>query len=64
MKKITNFLNTREAAVYLKMSPRTLRRYRVTGAGPAFYRFGGACALPPQRSRRLGKDPQTEIDRR
>ncbi len=34
------YLGTREAAALLGLSPRTLDRYRVTGAGPAFYRFG------------------------
>ena len=34
------FLNTRRAAGYLDLSPRTLDGYRVSGAGPAFHRFG------------------------
>ena len=34
------FLNTRPAAVYLDLSPRTLDGYRVSGAEPAFHRFG------------------------
>ena len=34
------FMTTPEAAAYLELSPRTLNTYRVTGAGPAFYRFG------------------------
>ena len=34
------FLNTRRAAAYLDLSPRTLDGYRVSGAGPAFHRFG------------------------
>ena len=36
-----NYLSTREAAAYLGLSPRTLDRYRVSGEGPDFYRFGG-----------------------
>ncbi len=36
-----NYLNTREAAVWLSLSPRTLDRYRVSGDGPVFHRFGG-----------------------
>lgn len=36
-----NYLNTREAAAWLSLSPRTLDRYRVSGDGPAFHRFGG-----------------------
>ena len=35
------FLTTVEAARYLKLSHRTLKRYRVTGEGPVFNRFGG-----------------------
>ena len=34
------YLNTREAALRLGLSPRTLDRYRVTGEGPVFFRFG------------------------
>ena len=37
----TKYLNTREAAEYLGLSTRTMGRYRVTGDGPPFYRFGG-----------------------
>ena len=35
------YLSVREAAEYLGLSPRTLDRYRVSGDGPVFYRFGG-----------------------
>ena len=35
------YMNTREVAAYLGLSPRTLDRYRVKGGGPAFHRFGG-----------------------
>ncbi len=34
------YLSTREAAEWLGLSPRTLDRYRVSGDGPAFHRFG------------------------
>ena len=34
------FFDTRRAAAYLGLSPRTLEGYRVSGAGPAFHRFG------------------------
>ncbi len=34
------YLDTREAAALLGLSPRTLDRYRVTGEGPSFFRFG------------------------
>ena len=36
----TAYLGTREAAAFLGLSPRTLDRYRVTGEGPAFHKFG------------------------
>lgn len=35
-----HYLSTCEAAEYLGLSARTLRRYRVTGEGPVFHRFG------------------------
>ena len=35
-----NYLSTRQAAEWLGLSPRTLDRYRVTGEGPVFHRFG------------------------
>ena len=38
--KPTEYMGTREAAAFLGLSPRTLDRYRVTGAGPAFHKFG------------------------
>ncbi len=34
------FLSTRKAAAALGLSPRTLDRYRETGDGPAYHRFG------------------------
>ena len=37
----TIYLNTREAAAHLGLSTRTLDRYRVSGEGPVFLRFGG-----------------------
>jgi len=36
----TEYMGTREAAAFLGLSPRTLDRYRVTGEGPAFHKFG------------------------
>lgn len=36
----TEYLSTTLAASFLGLSPRTLDRYRVTGEGPEFYRFG------------------------
>ena len=41
MNEERNYLSTREAADYLGLSPRTLDRYRVSGGGPVFHRFGG-----------------------
>ena len=35
------YLTTVEAARYVGLSHRTLKRYRVTGEGPVFHRFGG-----------------------
>ena len=37
----SNFLNTRQAADFLGLSTRTLDRFRVSGDGPVFHRFGG-----------------------
>ena len=37
----TKYLNAHEAAEYLGLSVRTMNRYRVTGEGPPYYRFGG-----------------------
>ena len=37
----TEYLTAREAAAHLGLSTRTLDRYRVTGEGPVFLRFGG-----------------------
>lgn len=34
------YLNTRQAAGYLGLSERTLDRFRVSGDGPVFHRFG------------------------
>ena len=36
----SKYFSTREAAAWLGLSPRTLDRYRVSGDGPAFHRFG------------------------
>jgi hypothetical protein len=34
------YLNNREAAAFLKLSPRTLEKQRVLGGGPRFRKFG------------------------
>ena len=36
----TEFLTQREAAAHLRLSERTLERYRVAGTGPSFVKFG------------------------
>ena len=41
MNERIEYLNTREAAVHLGLSTRTLDRYRVSGDGPVFLKFGG-----------------------
>ena len=41
MNQETQYLSTRQAAEYLGLSTRTLDRYRVSGDGPVFHRFGG-----------------------
>ena len=34
------FLNTDQAAERLRVSPRTLEKFRVVGAGPKFFKIG------------------------
>ena len=41
MNEPSSYLTTRQAADHLGLSPRTLDRYRVSGGGPVFHRFGG-----------------------
>lgn len=38
---MTKFLTTKEAADYLKLSPRCLEAYRVRGGGPPYIKLGG-----------------------
>ena len=38
--KTATYLDTREAAKFLRLSPRTLERMRVEGAGPKFLKAG------------------------
>ena len=40
-RKDRRYVDTREAAERLGLSPSALARYRTTGAGPWYYRFGG-----------------------
>ena len=37
----TRYLTTEEAATFLRISPRTLEKRRVTGGGPRFCKLGG-----------------------
>ena len=39
-KLVTPLLTTREAGNFLRLSKRTLYRYRVSGHGPVYYKFG------------------------
>lgn len=34
------FITTHEAADYLRLSPKTLEKHRVTGEGPVYHRLG------------------------
>lgn len=38
---VSPFLNTREAAKYLRLRPATLERWRSVGGGPAYRKLGG-----------------------
>ena len=60
-----DLLTTEEAAAHVGVSPRTLERYRVTGAGPRFlkvgrkvlYRLADLDAWLESRVRRSTSDP-------
>ncbi|HYA41517.1 MAG TPA: helix-turn-helix domain-containing protein [Syntrophobacteraceae bacterium] len=39
-KEMEQLLNTEEAGAVLRLSPRTLERFRVQGAGPRYYKIG------------------------
>ena len=54
----SGFFDTRRAADYLGLSPRTLDGYRVSGDGPAFHRFGNRV-----RYRRPAGAPQGGVAR-
>ena len=40
MSKRNDLMTTEEAALYVRLSPRTLERYRVTGEGPTYLKNG------------------------
>ncbi|MGC9964277.1 MAG: helix-turn-helix domain-containing protein [Syntrophobacteraceae bacterium] len=43
----SEYLNTKEAAQFLRTSPRTLEKWRVTGAGPEFFKIGRLAFYSP-----------------
>ena len=61
--------DTRGAAEYLGMSPKTLEKWRVFGEGPSFYKVGAAVRYAEQdldqwlqgRRRRSTSDPGSEL---
>lgn len=65
-------LTTIEAAQYLRLSPRTLERYRVTGEGPVYMKLGRRVFYEEQaldawlelRRRRSTSDPGSPPPRR
>ena len=46
MTKRNDLLTTMEAAAYVRLSHRTLERYRVTGEGPTFVKLGRRVFYP------------------
>ena len=60
------FLTARQAAAFLSLSRRTLDRYRYSGSGPAFHRFGGRIAYARAdleawaAQRRRGRPPKAD----
>lgn len=42
------FLSTNQSAEQLRVSPRTLEKYRVTGGGPKFFKIGRLVYYTPQ----------------
>ena len=42
MHKVENFMNDREAAKFLRLSPQTLRNWRTQCRGPAYSKLGRA----------------------
>lgn len=39
---MTELMNTREAALYLRLGKPTIERFRITGEGPSYLKLGGA----------------------
>ena len=71
MSKRNDLMTTEEAALYVRLSPRTLERYRVTGEGPTFlkngrrvfYRQSDLDQWLENNRRRSTSDPGPEPDR-
>jgi hypothetical protein len=45
---IREFLSTSQSAEQLRVSPRTLEKYRVTGGGPKFFKIGRLVYYTPE----------------
>jgi predicted DNA-binding transcriptional regulator AlpA len=45
---ISSLLLEREAATYLRLTPRTLAKYRSEGGGPNFAKLGGRVVYPKE----------------
>jgi excisionase family DNA binding protein len=39
---MNDLMNTREAALYLRLGKPTIERYRINGDGPSYLKLGGA----------------------
>lgn len=50
------FWNTREAAAYLRSSPRTLEKYRLSGDGPPFVKIGRKVLYEIEAVKRWAKE--------
>ena len=57
-----HYLNTREAAAWLGLSPRTLDRYRVSGEGTGVPPVRVPGAVPARRPRGMGLGAQAGLD--
>ena len=55
------YLDTREAAAWLGLSPKTLERYRVSGEGPDFHKSRRPGSLPARRPGSVGLGAAVDI---
>jgi len=53
---MTSFLDTGKAAEVLNLSPRTLEKWRITGEGPFYRKFGGRVLYTPEDLERFADD--------